>query len=94
MENEDVKFPYRTHKSIINGYKSRSIYFLKKGTPILKNKNKKFIENSEKIILNYLNEKNTYTKRLLLKKPVIGLFPDIIFSKVIHNPINSSKYNV
>jgi len=81
IKNEKVNFPYRAHKRIENGYKDRPIDFLKRA--ISKDICKSYSNDPEQIIKKYLLEKNTHTKRLLLKKAVIGLFPDKIFGKVL-----------
>ncbi len=81
LENEMVNFPYRAHKRIENGYKGKPIDFLKRAIP-------KYIYDSnlnspERIIMDYLSKKNIKTKKLLLKKAIIGLYPDKIFNKVL-----------
>lgn len=80
-ENKDIGFPYRAHKSIENGYKNRSIDFLKRAI------NQKLCENysnnPKQSIMEYLFERNTITKRILLKKAIIGLFPKEIFGEVM-----------
>jgi len=40
---------------------------------------------ADQIILDYFLERNTYTKKLLLKKAIIGLYPNKILGKVIWN---------
>jgi len=81
VENEKVNFPYRAWKRIENGYRGKPIDFLKRAVP------KKLFElhlnNPERIIIEYLSERNTKTKRMLLKKAVVGLFPDKIFDKIL-----------
>ena len=81
MNNESIAFPYRAHKRIINGYKGRPIDFLKRA--ISKNLYELYPGESDKIILEYLVERSTKTKKLLLEKAIIGLFSDEIFGKVI-----------
>lgn len=81
LNNESIAFPYRAHKRIINGYKGRPIDFLKRAIP--KNLYELYPGESDKIILEYLLERNTKTKKLLLEKAIISLFPDEIFGKVI-----------
>jgi len=81
LEVEKLNFPCRAHKRIENGYKGKPIDFLKRGIP-------KYICNltpnsPEQIIMNYLFERNTKTKILLLKKAIIGLYPNEIFNKVL-----------
>jgi hypothetical protein len=81
MENECTAFPYRAHKRIEKGYKDRPIDFLKRAIP-------KYIcevypNEPERIIVTYLLERNTYTKKRLLDKAIISLFPNKIFDKVI-----------
>ena len=81
LENESTAFPYRAHKRIENGYKDRPIDFLKRAIP--KHICEFYPNEPEQIILRYLLDRNTPTKRLLLEKAIIGLFPNKIFDKVI-----------
>jgi len=81
LENEKVNFPYRAHKILENGYRSKPIDFLKRGIP--KYINKLTPDDQGRIIINYLLERNTKTKGFLLKKAIIGLYPDKIFGKVL-----------
>lgn len=81
VENENVNFPYRAHKRIKKGYIGRPIDFLKRA--ISKRIYQLYPNDPGKVIMEYLLERNTVTKKLLLKKPVIGLFPDNIFGKVL-----------
>jgi hypothetical protein len=80
-ESKNTNFPYRAHKRIESGYKGKPIDFLKRAIP-------KYIYDSdssdlEQLIMKYLLEKNTNTKRLLLEKAIVGLFPNEIFSRVL-----------
>lgn len=79
VENNVTKFPYRAHKRLAAGYKGKPIDFLKRTIP----KDICSSNNPDQILMKYLLQKNTNTKRLLLKQAIIGLFPDKIFSKVI-----------
>jgi len=81
IENNITKFPYRAHKRFVGGYKGKPIDFLKRAIP--KEICNSYPNDPKQIIMNYLLEKNTNTKRLLLKKAIIGLYPDEIFDKVI-----------
>lgn len=81
IKSRNTNFPYRAFKTIKDGYKGRYVNFLKRAIP-------KYIYNSyssgpEQVIMKYLFERNTKTKILLLKKAVIGLYPDEIFGKVL-----------
>jgi hypothetical protein len=77
VEDNRSYFPYRAHKRIENGYKGKPIDFLKRAIPThTYNANA-----SEQTIMNYLFERNTKTKRLLLEKAIIGLFPANIYGK-------------
>ena len=80
-EDRNIGFPYRAHKTMENGYKGRSVDFLKRAisTELVNSCS----HNPEKCIMEYLFEKNTNTKNLLLKKAIVGLFPEEIFGKVM-----------
>lgn len=80
-ERKKAAFPYRAKKVNKIGYKNKWIDYLKRA--ISKSVYKEFPSAPDKIILQYLLQKNTKTKKFLLKKPVIGLYPESIFSKVI-----------
>ena len=81
VENENIRFPYRAYKSIENGYMGRRIDFLKRAIPIGLCV---FCSNEpDECIMRYLFERNTKTKRLLLEKAIVGLFPDMLFGKVL-----------
>ncbi|RLJ01831.1 MAG: hypothetical protein DRP11_03840 [Candidatus Aenigmatarchaeota archaeon] len=76
-----VNFPYRAHKRIENGYMGMPIDFLKRDIP-------RYVydqgsKESGQVIMNYLLERNTKSKNFLLKKAIIGLYPDKIFGKVL-----------
>ncbi|EDP76478.1 hypothetical protein [Hydrogenivirga sp. 128-5-R1-1] len=81
VEDENINFPYRAHRRIENGYKGRPIDFLKRTIP--KSVYQLYSNDPGEVIIRYLLERNTKTKNLLLKKAVIGLFPDNIFGKVL-----------
>lgn len=81
VEDENTNFPNRAKKSIENGYKGRRIDFLKRAIP--KNIYQKYPDDPEKVIMEYLFQRDTKTKNLLLQKAIIGLYPDKIFSKVL-----------
>ena len=81
LEKGEPRVPYRARYTLENGYKGKRINFFRRGIP-------KYIFDKSpnepgKIILNYLLERNTKTKKELLKKAVIGLFPEGIFGQVI-----------
>ena len=80
-KNEEVGFPYRAKRSIENGYKGRRLDFLRRA--IEKVVFDLYPNDPGKCIMEYLFERNTKTKRLLLEKAIVGLFPDEIFGKVI-----------
>lgn len=80
-EAENIVFPYRAHKRIIKGCRGIPIDFLKRAIP--KSTCNSYPGNPEQIIMKYLRERNTKSKRLLLKKAIIGLYPESIFGKVI-----------
>lgn len=81
IENKNFKFPYRARKKIENAYLGRHIDFLKR--EISKDICDHFLNDIGKIIMKYLFERNTKTKTFLLKKAIIGLFPNEIFGKVL-----------
>jgi len=79
----DKFFPYRAYKRISNGYIGKRIDFLKRAIPrhiYLRSMNE-----PEKVIINYLLYGNNKFKSELLASPIIGLYPDSIFGKVIWN---------
>lgn len=88
LENESTTFPYRALKRDKNGYKGRPIDFIKRVIP--KRIYESYLNDPKQIILEYLLERNTRTKKLLLEKPIVGLFPDKIFGK----PIWEGNYDV
>jgi len=83
LEEEGVNFLYRAHKRLEKGkgYKGKPVDFLKRAIP--RYIYDKHPEDPGQIIMQYLLERNTKTKRLLLKKAVIGLYPDKIFGEVL-----------
>ena len=81
VEDNSINFPYRAHKRIENGYKGKPIDFLKRAIP--KHIYDSYSDDPGQIIMKYLLERNINTKNLLLKKAIIGLFPDKIFGKVL-----------
>ncbi|WP_461867123.1 hypothetical protein [Thermococcus sp.] len=81
IESNITKFPYRAHKRYVNGYKDKPIDFLKRAIP--KEICDSCSNDPKQIITKYLLEKDTNTKRLLLKKAVIGLYPDEIFDEIL-----------
>ncbi len=81
VKHETINFPDQAHKRIENGYKDRNIEFLKRA--ISRHIHASHYNEPDMIILQYLLERDTYTKNSLLKKPIIGLFPDDIFGKII-----------
>jgi len=81
VEHDSINFPYRAHRRIEHGYKNRPIDFLKRAIP--RGIFNSFPNDPEKVVMTYLLEKNTISKNMLLKKAIIGLYPDKIFGKVI-----------
>ena len=82
-ENNTTRFSCRRPKKLKlpNGYRGKPIDFLKRAIPSdIYNSN---FGSPGQIIMNYLFEKNTKTKTLLLKKAIIGLYPDEIFNKIL-----------
>ncbi|MBA7652396.1 hypothetical protein ES703_60230 [subsurface metagenome] len=79
VKDDSIYFQCRKPKRNKNAYKEKPIDFLKRIIP-------KYICNfnpndPEKTIMEYLKVKNTKTKIELLKKAIIGLYPDKIFGK-------------
>jgi hypothetical protein len=79
--DRSINFPHRARKRLKNGYRGKPIDFLKRA--ISKDIYDSYPNDPAEIIRKYLLQKNTNTKRLLLRKPITGLFPDEIFSKVL-----------
>lgn len=80
LEHASVPFPYRAHYRIQNGYRGRRVDFLKR--TIREDIALRHCDSGE-AVLAYLLERNTSSKRLLVRKGVIGLFPSRIFGKVL-----------
>ena len=80
-ESKHMSFPYRAHKSIEGGYKGKRIDFLKRAIP--ERICHLYPSEPGRIILDYLREKDTRTKRELLKKAIIGLCPGSIFGEIL-----------
>jgi len=87
-ESNHDAFPYRFRKVNKIGYKNKWIDYLKRA--ISKSVCKEFPSAPDKIILQYLLRKNTKTKKLLLQQPIIGLYPESIFSKIIRRGENAA----
>lgn len=81
IKNSKVNFPYRRHKIVERGYKGKTIDFLKRAIP--KDLYDSCEGKAEQTVMMYLHEKNTDTKRHLLKKAIIGLYPDSLFFRVL-----------
>lgn len=81
QENKNANFPYRAHKANEDGYKGKRIDFLKRAIP------QRICHLSPgkpgRIILDYLREEDNRTKRKLLEKGIIGLWPNSIFGEVL-----------
>ena len=80
-ENKNSRFPYRAHKSIEKGYKKRGIGFLKRAIP--QHICRLSPSEPSRIILNYLCQEDNRTKKELLKKAIIGLWPSDIFGHIL-----------
>jgi hypothetical protein len=63
------------------GYMGAKIDFMRRSIPAILCK--KFINKPDRCILIYLRECNTDTKRFLLQKAGVGLYPKKVFSEVI-----------
>jgi hypothetical protein len=81
VETGETFFPYRGHRRLENGYKGKPIDFLKRA--ISSNIFQFCKYQPEATVMNYLLEKNTKTKRDLLKKAIIGLHPDAVFGMAL-----------
>lgn len=81
VENIEISFPYRAHKRIEDGYKGRPIDFLKRS--ISKDILDSCSGQSDRTLMKYLLERNTKTKRELLEKAIVCLFPDVLFARVL-----------
>ncbi len=81
IEHRSRQFPYRAHRRIPAGHNGKPIDFLKRAIP--KRLCNSSADDPGQTIMEYLLERNTYTKKKLLKKAVIGLFPDGILGKVL-----------
>lgn len=80
-ENENVRFPYRGHRRIEDGYKGRPIDFLKRAIPAEICFD--FQGDVRGTVMEYLFKKDTKTKVMLLAKAIIGLYPEELFSQVL-----------
>lgn len=81
QKDEKVNLSIRRPATDKNGYNGIRIDFMKRAIPA--STCKRFSNQPDQCILNYLLEHNTLTKRLLLEKPGIGLYPKKIFAKII-----------
>jgi len=81
IESGSLNFPYRAHKTLKNSYKGKNIDFLKRAIP--GHMCNSFPKDPAQIVMRCLCERDTKTKKLLLQKPIIGVFPEDIFGKVI-----------
>lgn len=80
-KHEKVDLRCRRRKSIESGYKCRRIDFLRRA--IDRDLCDAYSNEADKCIMQYLLQRNTQTKRLLLRKPVVGLFPGQISGKIM-----------
>ncbi len=80
-KSEEINLPCRHRKSIEDGYKRRRIDFLRRA--IGRDLCDVHFNEADKCIMQYLLQRNTQTKRMLLGKPVVGLFPDRIVDKIM-----------
>lgn len=81
IEDRKTNFPYRAHKRIDNGYRGKSVDFLKRA--ISKEIYDSCSSRPERTIMKYLLERNTKTKRKLLEKAIIGLYPNALLGRVL-----------
>ncbi len=80
-KDEKVNFSVRKPVTDKKGYKGVKIDFMKRAIPA--SICAKFSNQPDQCILNYLLERNTSTKRFLLEKAGIGLYPKKIFAQTI-----------
>jgi len=80
IKDRKTNFPYRARKRIDNGYRGKPIDFLKRA--ISKDIYDSYSGYPERTIMRYLLERNTKTKRLLLKDAIIGLYPNALVGRV------------
>lgn len=80
-KDKKTNFSIRRPKTDKKGYKSIKIDFMKRTIP--ESTCTRFPNQPDQCILNHLLERNTLTKRLLLKKAGIGLCPKPIFARII-----------
>jgi hypothetical protein len=71
-------FPYRAHAK--GKYRGKRVDFLKRAIP---KELQRGAQEPGQVILEYLKQRNTRTKRELLRKVIIGLFPSRIFGDVL-----------
>lgn len=77
-ESRRKRFPYRAHAR--GEYQGKRVDFLKRAIP---KKLRRVTRDPGHVIVEYLKGRDTKTKRELLRKPVIGLFPPRIFGRVL-----------
>ena len=80
-KSEKVNLRCRHRKSVEDGYKRRRIDSLRRA--IDRDLCDVYSNEADKCIMQYLLQRDTQTKRLLLRKSVVGLFPDQIVGKIM-----------
>lgn len=80
-EHPDVRIPHRARRRIPNGLKGRPIDSLRRAIP--DHVVGRSPDDPAATIMAYLRQRDTQTKRALLKKAVIGLHPDALFGKIL-----------
>jgi hypothetical protein len=81
VKNAEIYFPYRKRKRIEDGYRDKPIDFLRRA--ISRDIFDSCAGQPELTVMKYMLERNTDTKKKLLKKAIIGLHPDAVFAKVL-----------
>lgn len=77
-ESQRQPFPYRAHAR--GKYQGKRVDFLKRAIP---GELRRVPPDPGQAILEYLKRQDTTTKRKLVEKAVIGLFPHTLFGKVL-----------
>lgn len=80
VDDPRIAFPYRAHRRLNQAFKGMPVDFLKRS---VQRSQEVSSAQPHLILLDYLLQKNTTTKTLLLQKAIIGLFPKLVFGKII-----------
>jgi len=74
-------FPYRARKVDMNGYRGIPLDYMKRVIPRYL-----FEETCEKTIMNWMFQRDTKSKKLLLTKAIVGIYPNDICGKILWKP--------